>query len=103
MQRMKLEKGRTILFRKRISVLSCVEGSVWINWKWGEDICLSGGETMQTAKLSLVQLHALDDSVIEVERISIRDLLQNQLFAIKSLFLKWERPRVGTPRTGSNL
>ena len=28
MQRMKLEKGRIILFRKRISVLSCLEGSV---------------------------------------------------------------------------
>ncbi len=79
MEKLNLEKDQIILFRKRIASIHCKDGILWIHWKRGEDIQLQHGESLDCGRFSLVQIHALKGSIIEVKPASLAVVVGNLL------------------------
>jgi hypothetical protein len=75
---LRLSKGQIVLFKRRIARLSCTHGGLWVHWKKGEDVHLRRGESLECRRYSLVQIHALKDSTIEIEPVSVRRHLQSR-------------------------
>jgi hypothetical protein len=72
MKTISLTKGRIVLFKKRIERICCTSGSLWVHWWRGEDVRLQGGESLECGRFSLVQIHALKDSTVEIEPAAFR-------------------------------